>query len=139
MSASQSVQVRETQVRKTPSFLGAIVATVHYGDRLPVLEDNESWIKVRAGETKGWLHSSALTTKEIVLNPNASDLSKASSSGEIALAGKGFNKEVEDNFRQNNKNVNFEMVDKMEASTVSQEAVESFLKSGGLKPAGGAV
>ncbi len=139
MSASQSVQVRESQVRKTPSFLGKIVTTVHYGDRLSVLEDKESWIKVQAGETKGWLHSSAMTTKKIVLKPNASDLSKASSSDEIALAGKGFNKEVEDKFRQKNKNVDFALVDKMEASTVSQEAIETFLKAGDLKPAGGAV
>lgn len=137
MSANQSVQVRESQLRKSPSFLGKIVATVHYGDRLSVLEDKDSWIKVSVDGTQGWLHSSATTTKKIVLNPNASDLSRAAGSDEIALAGKGFNKQVEEKFRQQNKNVNFDLVDKMESGTVSQEEIEAFLKDGKLHPAGG--
>ena len=136
MSVNQSVQVRESQLRKSPSFLGKIVATVHYGDRLSVLEDKDSWIKVSSVDgTQGWLHSSATTTKKIVLNPNASDISKAAGSDEIALAGKGFNKQVEEKFRQQNKNVNFDLVDKMESGTVSQEEIEAFLKAGNLRPA----
>lgn len=138
MAANQSVQVRESQLRKSPSFLGKIVATVHYGDRLSVLKEEDSWIKVSADGTQGWIHSSAMTTREIVLNPNAGDLSRAADSDEIALAGKGFNKQVEEKFRQQNSNVNFDMVDKMESSTVSQEEIEAFLKAGNLQPAGGA-
>ncbi len=137
MATNKSIQVRKSQLRKTPSFLGKIKATVHYGDRLSVLEETDSWSKVNANGIQGWLHSSALTTKEIVLNPNAGDVSRAADSDEIALAGKGFNKQVEDKFRQKNKHANFKLVDKMEKNTISQEDIEAFLQEGNLHPAGG--
>jgi SH3 domain-containing protein len=139
MTTNQSVQVRESQLRKSPSFLGKIVTTVHYGDRLMILEDKASWIKVSANGTQGWLHNSAMTTREIVLNPNSGDLSRAANSDEIALAGKGFNKQVEEKFRQQNSHANFDLVDKMEGSTVSQEEIEAFLKAGNLQFSGGEV
>ncbi len=138
MSASKSVQVRESQLRKTPSFLGKIEASVHYGDRLSVLEQKGAWVKVRTDAAQGWLHSSALTTKKIALNPNSSDPSRGASSEELALAGKGFTKQVENKYRQQNKNANFDLVDKMETIIISQELIEEFLKAGNLKPAGGA-
>ncbi|AGF79079.1 SH3 domain-containing protein [Desulfocapsa sulfexigens DSM 10523] len=139
MTTSQSVQVRSSQLRKSPSFLGKIISTVHYGDRLAVLETKDSWLKVDARGNQGWLHSSAMTTKEIVLKPHAGDISKAADSDEIALAGKGFNRQVEKKFRQRNANANFNMVDKMEKSSVSQEEIEAFLKAGNLHPTGGEV
>ena len=136
MSESQSVQVRESQLRKSPSFLGIIVTTVHYGDSLSVIKKKDSWFKVRFGDIQGWIHSSALTTMEIVVNPNAGDVAKAADSDEIALAGKGFNKQVEEKFRHQQKDVNFDMVDKMERSTVSLREIESFLKAGNLHSLG---
>ncbi len=139
MSATQSVQVRESKLRKSPSFLGKIVTTVHYGDKLSVLEEKGAWLKASWKGSEGWLHSSATTTKDIIVKPNAGDISRAADSDEIALAGKGFNKQVEEQFRQQNKAVNFDMVDKMERSTVSQTEIEEFLKKGELHPVGGEV
>ncbi len=139
MGEQFSVQVRDGQVRNKPSFLGSVVATVHYGDRLSSMQTRDSWVEVSTGSQQGWMHISSLTNKEIVLNANAQQVKQAASSDELALAGKGFNKQVEDQFRKQNKQANFAGVDIMEGYRVSQKEMEQFLKEGELKPQGGVV
>ncbi len=139
MGEQFSVQVREGQVRNKPSFLGSIVATVHYGDRLSSLQTRDSWVEVTVGATRGWMHISSLTDKEIILNANAQQVKQAASSDELALAGKGFNKQVESEFRRQNRQANFAGVDQMEKYRVSQKEMEKFLKDGELRPQGGAI
>lgn len=140
MQEQLSVQVRDGQVRNNPSFLGAIVATLHYGDRVSSLQTTNSWVEVALpGGKKGWMHLSALTEKEIVLNANAEQVKQSASSNELALAGKGFNKQVEEQFRKQNSHANFAGVDAMESYRVSMQEIERFLKEGGLTPKGGAV
>lgn len=85
------------------------------------------------------MHSSALSTVEIVVNPGASDINRAADSDEIALAGKGFNKQVEERFKQQNKKISFNLVDQMEGNTISEEAIQAFLLEGDLHPAEGEV
>jgi len=41
-----SVQVKQGQVRATPSNLGKILATLSYGDRVEILEDKDGWIRI---------------------------------------------------------------------------------------------
>ncbi|MDD3815197.1 MAG: SH3 domain-containing protein [Desulfocapsaceae bacterium] len=134
-----TVQVRDCQIRTKPSFLGAVLATVHYGDRLSSVQTKDSWVKVSfSGAKQGWIHISALTDKEIVLHPSARQVSQSASSDELALAGKGFNKQVEEQFRQQNSQISFTWVDKIETYHVSQKEIGQFLEAGDLKPAGGA-
>jgi len=138
MSKSMSVQVKKCQLRKKPTFLSKIVTNLNYGDPVEVEKEDQSWAEVKiAGKPGGWVHISALSGKKIVLNPNSQDIKNAASGDEIALAGKGFNEQVEENYKKNNSNVDFTWVDKMEKFVVSQEEMISFLKQGGLKIEGG--
>lgn len=135
MAETMSVQVRKSQLRNQPSFLGKILTELVYGDRVTVDEKKESWLRVSPakGGKKGWMHISSLTTKEIVLKPNSKDVEKAASSDEIALAGKGFNKQVEEKFKQDNKNIDFSEIDKMEKIVISQLEKQTFLQDGDLE------
>lgn len=139
MSKKMSVQVKKCQLRNQPSFLGKIVSTLSYGDQVAVLAEKESWINVQqpAQTTSGWVHVSALSTKKIELNPNSQEVQGSTSSEEIALAGKGFNQQVEQEYKKQNQNIDFAWVDKMEQIIVSQEESQSFLKQGELAPTGG--
>lgn len=130
-----SVQVKKGQLRATPSFLGKIMGNLSYGDQVEVLSEKGPWARVKKvnAKTGGWLHASALTTKKIILKPGAADVKKAASSDELALAGKGFNKQVENQFRAQNPNMDFTWVDRMEKMTVSDRQIQAFLKAGGLK------
>jgi hypothetical protein len=134
-----SVQVKTGELRLAPSFLGKIVARLYYGDRIYVIEEKGSWRRVglSAGAAEGWIHASALTPKKIVLQAGAKDVETAASSDELALAGKGFNQQVESEFRAKNPNLDFTWVDKMETYVVSEEEMKQFLIKGGLSPEGG--
>ena len=135
---AMSVQVKRGDIRETPAFLGKIVSTLGYGDRVDVLETRSGWMRIgaTAKSSSGWIHASALTTKRIVLQAGSKDAQTAASGSELALAGKGFNADVEAEFKTRNRNLDFSVIDRMQATEISQERIAAFLKEGGL--AGGA-
>jgi len=134
-----SVQIKEGALRSRPSFLGTIVTRVSYGDRLVVRGRQGSWSKVglEGRGVEGWIHTSALTSKTIVLRAGDQDVRQAASSDELALAGKGFNAQVEDAFRTQNPKIDFSWIDKMEKIVVSQNEMQAFLQEGNVTPEGG--
>ncbi|HOW68056.1 MAG TPA: SH3 domain-containing protein [Candidatus Paceibacterota bacterium] len=133
--AAMSVQVKNGQVRATPSFLGQLIAPVSYGDRLPVLEQQGDWSKVTlSGGQTGWIHNSALSKKKIVMKAGGETADAGVSGEEVAHAGKGFNAQVEADFKSKNQNIDFSWVDKMEQIKVTPEAIQQFLKEGGIQP-----
>lgn len=137
-SGTMSVQVRNGQVRATPSFLGSPVAPVAYGDRVEALQQQGDWVEVTVpGGKKGWLHISALTTKQVSLGSGTKDAKVSASGEELALAGKGFNSDVEAQYRAANPGTDFTWVNLMEQMNVQPEEMVAFLKQGGVKPGTG--
>ncbi len=135
---SMSVTVRETQARATPSFLGGVIAVLAYGDRVDILEEQRDWLKIALpGGGQGWVHRSALTEKRVVLQAGSSRVENTASGSEVALAGKGFNKEVEAQYRAEN-DLDYTWVDRMEGFQVPMEEVVAFIEEGGLNPSEGA-
>ena len=98
-----------------------------------------AWLKVGLPglKTEGWMHASALTSKKIVLQAGEQAVGQGASSDELALAGKGFNQQVENTFRAQNPNLDFSWIDRMEKIVVSQSEMETFLREGGVTPEGG--
>jgi len=139
MAKTMSVQVKNCQLRDKPSFLSKIVTNLSYADQVNVQQERDNWYKVSAVNKKGsgWVHVSALSEKKIILKSGSKDIENAASSDELALAGKGFNEEVEKEYRNKNKNADFTWIDKMEKIVVSQNEIQKFLKEGGLKAQGG--
>jgi SH3-like domain-containing protein len=130
-----SVQVKKSQLRAAPSYLGKVIATVSYGDRVTVTEERGDWKKVLLGRnTQGWIHSSALTGKQIALKAGQANVESSVSQSEIALAGKGFSKEVEAQYQQKNKSLDYTWINRMEAITVSPNQMEEFVTAGRLTP-----
>jgi hypothetical protein len=134
-----SIQVKKGEIRSTPSFLGTVVARVSYGDRVYVREEKGPWVKVSlpGQNNEGWIHNSALTAKKIVFNAGAADVQTSASSNELALAGKGFNEQVENEFKEQNPKINYAWVNRMEKFVVSEKEIKQFLKEGNLTPKGG--
>ena len=134
---TMSVQVKEGQLRSTPSFLGKIIANPSYGDRVEIIQDQGTWKKVAVGGVQGWMHATALTTKTIVLRAGAQNVRTSATGGELALAGKGFSEEVEKQYKTLNRNLDYTWVDRMEKFRVSPEQMQAFLKQGNVVPAEG--
>jgi len=129
-----SIQIQTGQVRETPSFLGKIVTTVQYGDRVELVVKQGVWSQIKTADGKvGWMHESALTRDKIVLKAGAADVSRTASGEELALAGKGFNSQVEADFKEKNQNIDFTWIDRMEGFTVKENDMVKFLKEGGLQ------
>jgi hypothetical protein len=134
-----SVNVSQTQVRATASALGKLLGVLGYGDRVTVLEQtaDKAWTKVSsaAKSLEGWVRASVLQKKEIVMKTGSTAAETSASSGDVALAGKGFSKEVEAQYKADTK-LDYAWVDRMESFVVSPEQVASFYKAGGLMEGG---
>ena len=72
-----------------------------------------------------------------MLKAGTKDAAVTASSNEIALAGKGFNRQVEADYRKKNKNIRFTWIDRMEKFVVSNDEMNAFVKQGELLPLDG--
>ena len=129
-----SVQVQDGQVRATPSFLGAVVAKLPYGSSVEAQPEQNGWMQVEtATGQQGWMSASSLTKKKITLSTGGGGATGASSD-ELALAGKGFNSDVEKEFKKQNPNVSFAAVDQMAKIKITPHEMQKFLAEGSVKP-----
>lgn len=133
-----NVQVQDAQLRSNPSFLGSVTANLDYGTQVMVLGEQGDFMRVVVQSTSasGWLHSSALTERAITLSGSGSTAAASATSDEIALAGKGFNKQVEESYRSQT-GLDYSQVDYMETLVVSRPEMSAFLAQGQVNPAGG--
>jgi uncharacterized protein YgiM (DUF1202 family) len=135
-----SVTVKETEVRATPGYLGKVLGTVVYGDRVTLLDQPanapKGWVMIQAPDgKKGWVNLSALTEKEVKL-ASSTGVQQEAASGDVALAGKGFNSDVEAEYEKEQK-LDYTWVDKMQNLAVTPEQIAAFMNQGGLGGPGG--
>lgn len=132
LAAPMSVQVRNCKVRATPSQLGSVVATVDYGATVQAGEVQNGWYPVTMPNGKtGWLHESALSRKPVAMRAGTGDAATGASSDEVALAGKGFNEQVEAKMRADGK-LDYTWVDKMSKLSVPADQIALFRAQGNL-------
>lgn len=136
-----TIQVNQTQLRSTPAYYGSVVATVNYADRLKILETKGVWVKASnpRNNATGWVHISALTSKILAPKSGAKNAPTSVSTGELSAAEKGFTEQIEQDYRQKNKDIDFTWVDRMEKIKISPEQSASFLREGQINPAEGGV
>ncbi|MBI4667416.1 MAG: hypothetical protein HY751_13520 [Nitrospinae bacterium] len=129
-----AVTVKKTSIRADKQFFAPTVAEAVYKDRLEVLEESGGWIKVAFSGKNGWIHKSAVGMEVKDKGPSlfgGDDASKVSQE-EVALAGKGFNSQVESEYKKKNPSLDFAAVDRMEKITVEDSKVAAFVKDGKL-------
>ena len=133
------VKVKTTNLRKEPVFYASTVAVLKAGDSVEKLSSQGGWYKVRTPQgMEGWLHSSAVQTKKFSLSAMDKSVKPGATAEEVALAGKGFNKQVEGKYKANNPGISFAKVDQMLKLKVSSAQLKDFLKKGKLGEFGGA-
>jgi hypothetical protein len=132
------VKIKTTSIRKDPKFTSAAVAPLKAGESLEKLETRSGWIRVRTkAGVVGWVHSTAVEARKVNLTAMDKNMQTQASAGEVALAAKGFNKQVEDKYRTSNPNLDFALVDALEKLKPTAAEVEAFLKFGRLGEFGG--
>jgi hypothetical protein len=132
-ASTVTVLVQETTLRKRPQFFAPAAGTAKLGQSFEASGPSAGWYKT----DEGYLHQSAVTAKKVRLG-SADSVGGSASAEEVTLAGKGFNAQVEKSYKGKNGAANFAAVDAMERRTVSESALQEFLRAGGLLPKGGA-
>ena len=124
------ISVEKSSLKSSTSFFAKETGNVFYGDTVIILQEKDNWTKVRLesnSSVSGWINNSSLTKKKIVLSTNKVSVS----TNELALAGKGFNAEIEAEYKKNGK-VNYAAVDRLEKNLVSFDTVFEFMEAGKL-------
>lgn len=124
------VSIKTATLKSGTGFFASNRGTLNYGDQVTVLQVNGKFVEVRSAANSsltGWTASANLSAKQVVSGNTASV-----SSRETALAGKGFNQEVEDSYKSQTRNVNYADVDRVEATTVREADLRRFLEEGRL-------
>jgi hypothetical protein len=132
------VKIQATAIRQKPQFFAPTLVAVKAGDRLTKVSEADGWIQVKTqtGLT-GWIHSSAVDVPKLNLLASNDPLKTQAKASEVALAGKGFNKQVEDSYKSKHTELNFALVDRMLQVKAASGAIENFLRLGRLGDFGG--
>ncbi|MFW6252947.1 MAG: SH3 domain-containing protein, partial [bacterium] len=126
----------EAALRDMPNHLSRVVVRLSYADEVTLLETQRDWLRVRFDGNEGWLHQDAVSEDRIVLGASDRDVGREADSREVALAGRGFNAQVEEEF-QSQSGLDFGPVDELEARVVDEDELQRFLEDGELQLPGG--
>jgi len=128
------VSVKTLKLKSGTGFFASSKGTLEYGDRVTVIRVDGKFVEVKSAvnpSLTGWTATANLSTKQV-----ASGNSNTVSAKEVALAGKGFNQEVENSYKTQKNNLNYADVDIAEAVTFREDELKDFLEEGHLKTGG---
>jgi len=133
---SWQVVVQKAPVRQSPQVFGKITTSLVYGTRVEVLQRQNGWLQIRFASGSGWLHESAVARRATTLTAGTRKAEVAASQQELTLAGKGFNQQIEDAYRQKNRRLDYDEIDRMQAMQVDEGQLLRFVRDGGLGEGG---
>jgi hypothetical protein len=122
------ISVKTANIKSGTGFFASSRGTMAYADQVTILQVSGNWAEVRSkadSALSGWTALSNLSARRIVASGTGA------SASEIALAGKGFNQEVENSYKSSGK-FNYAEVDKTEAIKVSRDELHKFVTEGRL-------
>ncbi len=123
-----SISVREGELRSAPQFLAAITQRLGYGVSVTVEEIRQDWARIVLQDgVRGWIHTTSIAPPEEMNLTGTQSESPGTTPREIALAGRGFNEQVEAEYRSQNE-LNFDRVDRMEGYLAPLEDLGAFLQ-----------
>jgi len=123
------VAVRTQDLKSSTGVFASTRGRLNYGDRVTVIRVSGRFVEVRSATNTsltGWAPSANLSARQVVAGTTSTATAR-----EVALAGKGFNQEVEASYRRQG-NLNYADVDRVEAITVNEADLIRFLQEGRL-------
>jgi uncharacterized protein YgiM (DUF1202 family) len=137
LAESLRVERANTQLYSSPNFGSASLGTVPSGAEVAVMSRSGDWVQVNYQGKTGWLHKTVFPRAASPGLPGGlltSGPARETKSDEVAMAGKGFNSDVEAGYRQKNSGLNYASVDQLERFQVNPTQVAAFAREGGLTP-----
>ncbi|MGH7806476.1 MAG: hypothetical protein ACRENT_00090 [Thermodesulfobacteriota bacterium] len=127
-----TVITRQNAIRTSCKFFSPVKATVNYNDVLEVVSKDGDWFQVTFRGVQGCIHKSAVQKKSFSLSKLTGSQAKGASGDEVALAGKGFNPQVEAAYKSRNPELNFGAVDRVESYKIPDSEFMQFIQKGKL-------
>jgi hypothetical protein len=125
------VATRTLDLKSGTGFFASNRGRLQYGDRVTVIRVDGRFAEVRSAANSsltGWAPTASLSARQVVAGTTGTATAR-----EVALAGKGFNQEVEQSYRNQNRNLNYADVDRVEAITINMDQLRRFLEEGRLR------
>ena len=122
------VSADSISLKSSAGFFASNVGVVAYGAQVSVLQVSGNWAQVRTQASPvvtGWISTGNLSSRRIT------GTGSGATASEVALAGKGFNQEVEDAYRTG-RTLNYADIDRTERLGVSDDELLRFLRDGRL-------
>jgi len=123
------VAAKTVELKSSTGFFASARGTLAYGATVTVLQIKGKWAEVRStagSSVSGWTAVTNLSAKRIVSGATA-----GATANEVALAGKGFNQEIENAYKAGGT-LNYADVDRTEAQNVSKQELRDFIVEGHL-------
>ena len=128
-TSTMFVAIRTLNLRTSTGFFASTTSTLEYGHEVTVLQTSGDWMEISSVSNpgiNGWAKSASLTPRRILPGDETSTVAR-----EVALAGRGFNQEVENSYMESGE-LNFADVDRVEAQRVTVNQLRNFLVEGHL-------
>jgi hypothetical protein len=122
--ARRYVVVHTEVLKESAWFFAKSLGSLSFGDSVILIRDGGKWSQVRAGNLSGWVISSSLGARRIIVTGTGA------SATELSLAGKGFSPELELEYSKNG--LDYSIVDSMEKIIRPPEELLDFIKEGRL-------
>jgi len=125
------VSVKTVDLKSGTGLATKTNGTLNLGDQVTVVQVQGKNVEVRSvkdSNLTGWTASNNFSVRQIVAGTTSTATAK-----EVALAGKGFNQEVEQSYKDHQSNLNFDDVDKIESIDISDAELKKFMEEGRLK------
>jgi len=123
------VAAKTVELKSSTDFFASARGTLAYGAAVSVLQIKGKWAEVQSttgSSVSGWTTVTNLSAKRIVAGSGS-----GATANEVALAGKGFNQEIENSYKAGGK-LNYADVDRTEAQKVSKQELRNFIVEGHL-------
>jgi len=136
-AATVKVITQEAMIRADKRFFAPALVRAPFGAALEELGREGDWFRVNYQGKEGWIHKSAIQEQKFQLSSLAGGQAEEASRDEVALAGKGFNPEVEKAFRDKNPKMRYDLVNQVQAYRVEEQKLQAFIRAGNLREPGG--
>jgi hypothetical protein len=128
---------KTTKLRAQKRTFAPAVADLKEGDQLDFVSKDGAWLMAKFAGNEGFVHETDVSkNKEVRLSGQG--VRETYSTSETSAARKGFNPQVEQSYRNGHPDLEkaFQLVDQLQARTVAEAELRSFLAAGKLLPEG---
>jgi hypothetical protein len=130
---TQYISIRKAALRQQPHVWSPVSSTLSFGDSVEVIKEENSWLYVSKGSAQGYIHESSVDDSPVKATgySSATEASNQQGAG-VSLATKGFDADVEKQYRQSNASLRFDRVNALEKRTTAPTTLAQFMREGNL-------